>query len=198
MKKKTDIRDDDLLALALKDVKPLPGRTIKKTAKHKIINPKQPSEGLAAFDRHSVKPKHSIQRPVSSHGNTPGLDRRTAMRMKRGQMQIEGRLDLHGFHQNEARGALANFINSAFNRKKRCVLIITGKGLHVKKPESTGILRKWSPSGSMKNQTEAKFFRFLMPLAPMAVMEHYTCFLKDIGPGKGHDTFWQASSGASI
>ncbi len=145
MKKKTDIRDDDLLALALKDVKPLPGRTIKKTAKHKIINPKQPSEGLAAFDRHSVKPKHSIQRPVSSHGNTPGLDRRTAMRMKRGQMQIEGRLDLHGFHQNEARGALANFINSAFNRKKRCVLIITGKGLHVKKPESTGILRKMVP-----------------------------------------------------
>ena len=56
------------------------------------------------------------------------IDRRTAQRLQRGQMHIEGRLDLHGKTQNEAYDALARFIISSQTRGKRCVLVITGKG----------------------------------------------------------------------
>jgi len=42
-----------------------------------------------------------------------GLDRRTAVRLKRGQLAIEARLDLHGMIQEEAHRALTGFIGRA-------------------------------------------------------------------------------------
>jgi DNA-nicking Smr family endonuclease len=62
------------------------------------------------------------QRPV-------GLDRRTWLRLKRGQVAIEQTLDLHGRTQDEAHGALARFLASARAAGCRCVLVVTGKGL---------------------------------------------------------------------
>lgn len=57
-----------------------------------------------------------------------GLDRRSALRLKRGQMPIEARLDLHGMTQAEAHGALLRFLARAREGGTRAVLIITGKG----------------------------------------------------------------------
>ena len=57
-----------------------------------------------------------------------GLDRRSALRLKRGQMPIEARLDLHGMTQAEAHGALLRFLARARESGTRAVLIITGKG----------------------------------------------------------------------
>lgn len=51
-----------------------------------------------------------------------------ARKARRGRIEIEGRLDLHGLTQNEAHQTLARFLESAYGRGKRCVLIITGKG----------------------------------------------------------------------
>ncbi len=56
-----------------------------------------------------------------------GLDRRSAQRLKRGQMAIEGRLDLHGMTQEEAHRALGAFIARSHDAGLRAVLIITGK-----------------------------------------------------------------------
>ena len=42
-----------------------------------------------------------------------GLDRRTARRLKRGQLAAEARLDLHGKTQDEAHGALRCFIQES-------------------------------------------------------------------------------------
>jgi DNA-nicking Smr family endonuclease len=58
----------------------------------------------------------------------PGLDRRNAQRLKRGQMEITARLDLHGLTQSEAHGALQRFIARSYDAGSRAVLIITGKG----------------------------------------------------------------------
>lgn len=58
----------------------------------------------------------------------PGLDRRSAERLKRGQLRPEARLDLHGMTQDEAHRALEEFLASAQERGKRAVLVITGKG----------------------------------------------------------------------
>lgn len=59
---------------------------------------------------------------------SPGLDRRTAERLRRGALAIDGRLDLHGMTQEEAHRALDAFLARAAQAGKRCVLVITGKG----------------------------------------------------------------------
>ena len=57
-----------------------------------------------------------------------GIDKASALRLKRGKLAIEARLDLHGMTQDEAHGALAGFIRTARAGGKRCVLVITGRG----------------------------------------------------------------------
>lgn len=73
-----------------------------------------------------VKPKPSA--PSMSHGAAPGMDRRTAQRLKRGKLDIEGTLDLHGYTQTKAHQALSRFLQTGFETGRRTVLIITGKG----------------------------------------------------------------------
>ena len=69
-----------------------------------------------------------------------GLDRRTWLRLKRGQVAIEQTLDLHGRTQAEAHGALGRFLTAAQAAGCRCVLLVTGKGM-----ESGGTLRHMVP-----------------------------------------------------
>lgn len=58
----------------------------------------------------------------------PQLDLRTELRLRRGQMPIDGRLDLHGLNQEQAHSMLNQFVMTAHANGKRCLLIITGKG----------------------------------------------------------------------
>ena len=71
-----------------------------------------------------------------------GLDRRTATRLRRGQIVIDSILDLHGLTQREAHAMLANRLTTAQARGERCVLVITGKGL---RREGGGILKTRLP-----------------------------------------------------
>lgn len=81
-------------------------------------------------------------------GSTDNIDRRTAERFKRGEFPIQRRLDLHGMTEKDAYEAVNNFIQNAYIQKLRCVLIITGKGLH-KEDENwftqRGILKEQVP-----------------------------------------------------
>jgi DNA-nicking Smr family endonuclease len=69
-----------------------------------------------------------------------GLDRRTWLRLKRGQVMIERTLDLHGRTQADAHDTLTGFLAGAQAAGCRCVLVVTGKGL-----ESGGTLRHMVP-----------------------------------------------------
>ncbi len=73
------------------------------------------------------------QRPID-------LDRRTWLRLKRGQVGVELRLDLHGQTQAQAHQRLQTFVADAASSGCRCVLIVTGKGL-----ETGGTLRHMVP-----------------------------------------------------
>lgn len=79
--------------------------------------------------------------PTLGHGSTPGLDKRSAERMKKGEMEIDGRLDLHGMTQDTAHGALTAFVGRAYDSGRRCLLVITGKGNR----EGSGVLRSNVP-----------------------------------------------------
>ena len=63
-------------------------------------------------------------------GKSIGIDRRTADRLRRGRMRIDMKLDLHGMRVEAARYRLRGFLNNAIASGARCVLVITGKGLH--------------------------------------------------------------------
>lgn len=70
--------------------------------------------------------------PLSPPSLAPGkmdmMDKRTARRLKRGQLAIDGRLDLHGHVQATAHRALESFLERSFYEAHRTVLVITGKG----------------------------------------------------------------------
>ncbi len=81
--------------------------------------------------------------PEIAVGRAPGLDKRSAQRLKRGQLAVEDSIDLHGMTQTQAHRALTRFIAGAQADGKRCVLVITGKGL---RPDgATGVLRDMAP-----------------------------------------------------
>ncbi|MGH7064063.1 MAG: Smr/MutS family protein [Stellaceae bacterium] len=71
-----------------------------------------------------------------------GIDRANAERLKRGRHPIEARLDLHGMTQIEAHRELAAFIRLCADAERRCVLVITGRGLG---PNGPGVLKSAVP-----------------------------------------------------
>jgi DNA-nicking Smr family endonuclease len=78
--------------------------------------------------------------PPLSLNFMPGVDKRTTERLKRGQLEIEASIDLHGLTQREAHQALSSFLEGAQAERRRTVLVITGKG-----EAGQGVLREAVP-----------------------------------------------------
>lgn len=68
------------------------------------------------------------------------LDDHTVRRLKKGRLEIEARIDLHGLTQNDAHHALYRFLENAQSMDMRIVLVITGKGR-----SGDGVLRRTVP-----------------------------------------------------
>jgi len=102
----------------------------------------RPLAGARAAPELPAPPSPTVERtePPSrpSQPSGAGLDRRSAQKLKRGQMPIAARLDLHGMTQSEAHAALARFLAAAQTAGQRAVLVITGKG-------GEGVLRRAVP-----------------------------------------------------
>ena len=81
--------------------------------------------------------------PELQQGLAPGLDRRTRARLRRGQVKIEARLDLHGLHKAAAYEVFHRFLERAYAEGKKTVLVITGKGL--RQGGEVGVLRQAVP-----------------------------------------------------
>lgn len=90
-----------------------------------IDRPVKPKKGQAGET--AIIPSAVPERKKSS-AQAPQLDRRTEEKLRKGQMEIEGRLDLHGYTQERAHEALLKFIATSQRQGMRCVLVITGKG----------------------------------------------------------------------
>ncbi len=78
-----------------------------------------------------------------AHGSAPGLDKRTQVRLRRGKVTVEARLDLHGMTQTQAYEALGRFVDRAQERGYKTVLVVTGKGLRG--DGQVGVLRQAVP-----------------------------------------------------
>jgi DNA-nicking Smr family endonuclease len=141
-------RDDRALwRKTMRDVKPLaPTRPVTAPPDE------EPDSAPAPRPRVATMPaKRSSSLPSLSPGESPGVDRRTAERFRRGQLAVEARLDLHGLTQAEAHRALASFIQQAHAGGLRTVLVITGKGGFG---DARGVLReavpRWLNEGDLR------------------------------------------------
>jgi DNA-nicking Smr family endonuclease len=65
-------------------------------------------------------------------GASPGTDRNLLRALRRGDFSIQGRLDLHGMTQVQAKEAFERFLADSRRAGRRCVLIVHGRGLHSK------------------------------------------------------------------
>ena len=124
-KKGLNAEDEDLWAAMTNDVEPLKGRE-RPLAR----------EDRAEDDAEVVqeKPTRKVRVTTAKSETRPAklqsreVDASTMDRLKSGKIRPEGRLDLHGFNQGQARVALIDFIQKAQASGKRCVLVVTGKG----------------------------------------------------------------------
>ncbi len=69
-----------------------------------------------------------------------GLDPRTVQQLKAGRFSWEAHLDLHGLNAEQAQFALLDFLRNQYNLGRRCVLLVTGRGLNS--PGGSPVLRE--------------------------------------------------------
>jgi len=111
-------------------VKPQVNLQIKSQAKPVPISPSSP--------RVPAGPAAKVPPPLMP------IDRKLKQRLARGQIEIDGRIDLHGRTLNEAHAALLRFLHRAQGEGLKTVLVITGKG--GPDPErGRGVLRRQVP-----------------------------------------------------
>ena len=111
VKKKSVLKESKTVALLEKKV-----RTKKGT--RQIENTHLTVKGI------ETEPKAKLANLLSNRS----VDKRVSSKMKAGKMGPEGTLDLHGYRLTQAKLALRGFLFSAYESRKRLVLIITGKG----------------------------------------------------------------------
>jgi len=144
----TSNQDDDwaLWQSVAEQSKPLPGKSLKNPINPVKDQPKKPTlkpKSAKLRDMTMALPAALPVLPELSAGMFAGLDKRTAQRLKRGQLKIEARLDLHHMTQAEAHQALIHFATDSVATERRTVIVITGKGL--KRTGEVGVLRTMVP-----------------------------------------------------
>ena len=100
-------------------------------------------------------------------GDLSNMDGQTAKKVKRCEYKIDATLDLHGKTENVAYEAVLNFIKNAYLQEKRCVLIITGKGLKQEDEDIfciKGKLKERTPIWLNSEQLRPLILGFIHPL----------------------------------
>lgn len=110
-----------------KTVRPAPGKTIE------AEEPEAPAAAWQSSASFPVQPEAPPKRP---HRPGPPEDLSGQRKIRRGQNEIDARLDLHGHTQDTAHREVVDFILRQAGLGARCVLVITGKGRL-----GTGVLR---------------------------------------------------------
>lgn len=98
-------------------VRPAPGR------RHEPVEETPPTASAPRTEPAKPAQRRSRPTPVS-----PPADVSTQRRVRRGQVAVDAKLDLHGFTHDQAFSRLANFLATEQAIGSRCVLVITGKG----------------------------------------------------------------------
>lgn len=123
---------------AVKGVKRLKTNRHVEEIKPKEIEIRRDKVTTVTFD--VLKSGRSVQKDDFSQ-----MDGSLAKRFKREEFKVEGVLDLHGTTEKAAFERVCDFIKLAYHAGKRCVLIVTGKGVDDALFSEKGVLRKSVP-----------------------------------------------------
>lgn len=125
MKKNPDIKPKDFY---------LWNRVARTVAPLKKGRAKSSDDDFAALMRAGDPPVKTKPRP------TAPLSQRADKKTRRGQISIDAKIDLHGMTQSEAFEALQRSLIRSYNRNRKCILVITGKGFR-----GEGVLKQKLP-----------------------------------------------------
>lgn len=149
-----DPDDERLWRYVTRSVKPLEGRFPPVRPVYRPAPPPSPEPGGATVARppagaQKTAPRMSGPHVTVSHAPEPlegPPNAQWARRMRRGDVVIDARLDLHGLTQTEAHNRLLRFVAMAIAQRLRVLLVITGKGTRSGPNRGeTGVLRRSLP-----------------------------------------------------
>jgi len=123
--KKRPLRPDEqrIWAKVAVTVTPGPGRFVPEMPEDIQIGASDPSKKRKT----APTPPHFAPETYRPSPSAPA-ERSGEKRVRRGRLEISGRLDLHGMTQVQARAALVGFLARTREHGGRCALVITGKG----------------------------------------------------------------------
>ncbi len=134
--------DEEFWLEAVKDIKPIFSNQA--VSREKKIKPVQKEKVYYA-----VKQEFSTYSKFLDDFENGGIDKSTMRKFKREEFRVEAVLDLHGLTEDEAFAKVDSFIPQSYALGRRCVMIITGKGIRVHPDEdifaAKGVLRKQVP-----------------------------------------------------
>ena len=119
----------------------------KKNKLRSVIKPQRVSPKIKTLSQSANEP---FQKKVSlENSQKVKMDMKAFTKLKKGKLEPEDTLDLHGMTLETAFPALSSFISRAHSTQKRLVLVITGKGKNTDPgyavPQRNGVLRSQVP-----------------------------------------------------
>ena len=84
-------------------------------------------------------------------GQGVAISKKNYRNLSKGNVNIDDKLDMHGYRELEANNLLEEFINNSFENGKRLLLVITGKG-----QKGEGVIKKniinWLNAKNIRNK----------------------------------------------
>ena len=118
------------LPIADPEASPAASKPKKKPGAKPPVTPDRIPQFDIGQNAHQTGGRHDLLAPIGESLRQAPLrmDRKTHVRLKRGKLAPEGRIDLHGMTVDRAHPALTSFVLRAAADGKRLILVITGKG----------------------------------------------------------------------
>ncbi|MDA9748714.1 Smr/MutS family protein [Pelagibacteraceae bacterium] len=120
--------EEDFFLKSMKGVKPFKKDSL--TIKTKTTNKKNLKLEKKTNTKNTSKQTITKQKVISSGFKLSFGE--VNKELKRGKINIDRRIDLHGYGLVEAHEKFISEVKKNYNKNKRCLLIITGKGVHKK------------------------------------------------------------------
>jgi DNA-nicking Smr family endonuclease len=146
------LSEEELWTMATDGAAPLADRRhrIKPAAQPLSIAQEPLDADLAAYDELRALVTGEVPFDIADtdefiEGAARGLDHHVLRKLRRGDFAVQGHVDLHGLLKDEAKQTLEQFLAQARTARKRCVLVVTGRGLHSKDqvPVLKDALKRW-------------------------------------------------------
>ncbi|TMA29154.1 MAG: DNA mismatch repair protein MutS [Deltaproteobacteria bacterium] len=146
------LSEEDLWSLATEGAEALADRSarIRPAPQPLSLQPVRLDPELEAYDELRALVTGEVPFDIADtdefiEGHVRGLDPRIVRRLKRGDLAVQGHLDLHGLLKEAAKLELEQFLARSRQQQKRCVLVVHGRGLHSKDqvPVLKESLKRW-------------------------------------------------------